>query len=58
MSSYPLDRRVAWKLPDRVVYHAAIRLTAYATVGRYSTTVVPELSAMDAVGRWEKDLLS
>lgn len=46
---------LAWNLPDRVVYHAAIRLVSYGTVGKYGNTVVPELGAMDAIGRWSDD---
>lgn len=44
---------LAWKLPKRLVYMAAIRLASFATVGRYSDTVVPELTAVDAIKRWE-----
>jgi hypothetical protein len=44
---------VAARLPKRLVYFASIRLIAYATTGKYGTTIVPELSAMDALQRWE-----
>ncbi len=44
---------IAWKLPKKVVYFAAIRLIAFATTGEYGSTVVPELGAMDAIRRWE-----
>lgn len=44
---------IAWKLPRCVVKWAAIRLVAHATQGKYSATVVPELTAMDAIQRWE-----
>jgi hypothetical protein len=44
---------LAWKLPRKLVMWAAIRLTAFATSGKYSNTVVPELTAMDAIARWE-----
>jgi hypothetical protein len=44
---------VVWRLlPRQVVYWAAIRLMAHATQGKYSTQVVPELTAMDALKRW------
>ena len=46
-------RWIVWKLPSDIVYWAAIRLVAHATQGRYSSTIVPELSAMDALKRWE-----
>lgn len=44
---------LAWKLPKCLVKWAAIRLFAHATHGQYSNTVVPELTAMDALQRWE-----
>jgi len=45
---------LAWKLPSTLVKWASIRLMAHATTGKYSETIVPELSAMDALGRWGK----
>ena len=44
---------LAWKLPRCLVMWCAIRLMAHATTGEHSDTVVPELSAMDALKRWE-----
>ena len=44
---------IAWKLPKRVVYWCAIRVTAHATTGDYSHQIVPDLTAMDAVQRWD-----
>ena len=44
--------KVAWVLPRRLVYWAAIRLIAHATTGQYSDQEVPRLSATDALGRW------
>jgi len=46
---------LAWRLPKKLVYFAAMRLIAFATQGEYGNTVVSELTAMDAVGRWEHD---
>lgn len=43
---------LAWKLPRRLVYFCAIRLMVSATAGKYSGTVVPELTAIDALKRW------
>ena len=43
----------AWSLPKWLVMWAAVRLIAHATTGKYGTTVVPELSAMDALKRWD-----
>ena len=45
-------RFVAWHLPRRLVYWASIRLLAHATTGQYSATVVPALTATDALARW------
>jgi hypothetical protein len=45
---------IAWKLPRWLVRWASVRMIAHATTGRYSTTVVPEISAMDALQRWEE----
>ena len=43
-----------WKLPRGIVYWCSIRLIAFATQGEYGNTIVPELSAMDALKRWDK----
>ena len=43
---------IAWHLPKPLVYWASIRLMAHATTGPYSSQVVPELTAMDALKRW------
>lgn len=45
---------VVWKLPRWLIYWCAIRLIAYATTGNHSNTIVPDLTAMDALGRWDK----
>ena len=44
---------LAGLLPKRIVYFAAIRLGVYATVGQYGNTIVPDLTFMDALKRWE-----
>jgi len=45
---------IAWKLPRKLVMWTTIRLIAYATSGEFGNTIVPELSAMDAVKRWDE----
>lgn len=45
---------IAWHLPRNLVKWCAIRLIAHATQGQWSTQVVPELTAMDALNRWER----
>ena len=44
---------VASRLPRRIVCLAAIRLVAFAASGKYKHQDVFELTAMDAIGRWE-----
>lgn len=44
---------IAYRLPKSIVYWAAIRLMCHGTQGVYSSQVVPELTAMDALKRWE-----
>lgn len=44
---------LVWKLPKSIVYWCTIRLIAYATTGKYGKTIVPELTAMDALKRFE-----
>lgn len=45
--------KFVWALPKPLVYWCAIRLMAHAATGQYSDQVVPELTAMDALKRWE-----
>lgn len=44
---------IVWRLPKTLVYFCALRLGANATTGKYGDTVVPDLTFMDALGRWE-----
>jgi len=48
-----LAMKIAWLLPKRVAMWAAIRVGANATQGEYSNQIVPELSFMDALKRWD-----
>ena len=45
---------IAWKMPRWLVYFCSVRLMAHATQGENGDTVVPELTAMDALKRWGK----
>lgn len=45
---------IAWRLPRRIASWAATRVIAHATTGKHSATVVPELTAMVALDRWNK----
>ena len=44
---------IVWKLPKRLIMWCYIRVAAHATQGKYWDTIVPELTMMDALGRWE-----
>lgn len=46
--------KCAWMLPRWLVKWAAIRMMANATTGKYATQVVPDLTAMDALKRWDE----
>jgi hypothetical protein len=46
--------QLAWWLPRRVVYFALIRGWAYATTGRYGSTIAPEVTADEVLRRWER----
>lgn len=45
---------LAWKLPKPLVERCFYRVVAHATVGKYDNTIVPELTAMEAIKRWDK----
>lgn len=40
-------------LPGWLIYWASICMIAHATTGKYSSTIVPNLTAMDALERWK-----
>ena len=45
---------LVWKLPRYLVKWCSVRLIAHATTGKYGSTIVPELSAMDALKRGDE----
>ena len=45
---------IAWRLPRTLVMWCAVRIGANATQGEYSSQVVPDLSFMDAMQRWDQ----
>ena len=45
---------IAWHLPRTLVMWCAVRVGSHATTGQYSSQVVPDLSFMDALKRWDK----
>jgi len=42
-------------LPKKLIYFCFMTVMAHSTTGKYSDTVLPGLSGMDAVGRYGKD---
>ena len=48
-----LKMSVAWHMPRWLVYWCAIRLNAHATTGQWGHQNVPELTALDALKRWD-----
>jgi len=47
-----IARSISFFLPREIAYWCAIRVFAHATTGKYSEQVVPDLTAMDALKRW------
>lgn len=45
---------IAWRLPRYLVMWCYMRVGAHATTGAFGNTIVPELSMMDAIKRWEQ----
>jgi hypothetical protein len=48
-----LQMLLAWLAPHWLVRWCGVRMGAHATTGRFGDQVVPELSMMDALQRWE-----
>lgn len=43
-----------WLLPRKIVYWSAIRVMVHATIPPlYGNQIVPDLTAMDALKRWD-----
>ena len=42
-------------LPKKLIYFCAMQLGAEVTTGKYSNTVVPELTLMDAIKRFSDE---
>ncbi len=54
MNKTKLALQVAHLMPRWLVYWCSIRLIGAATTGKYSSQVVPELTALVALHRWDK----
>ena len=46
---------IAWHIPVRIAMWTYVRVGAHATTGKHGNTVVPEITMMDALGRWTSD---
>lgn len=44
----------AWHMPKWLAYWCTVRLGVHATTGRFSDQVVPDLTYMDTLKRWER----
>jgi hypothetical protein len=49
-----IAQKIAWLMPKIVVKWCSLRLIANATQVKYSSQIVPELTAMDALSRWDE----
>ena len=47
--------RIAKLLPKTIIAACAMQVLAEATSGKYGSTLVSELSAMDAIKRYDKE---
>lgn len=45
--------KIAWWLPKKLVMWCYVRVGAYATTGIYGDTLVPEITMMEALKRWD-----
>jgi hypothetical protein len=43
-----------WLLPRWLVYWCSVRLMSEASTGKWGHQVVPELTALDALKRWDR----
>ena len=46
---------VRWFIPKRLMYFCFMSIMAHATTGKYSDTVVPDLTGLKAIARFSKD---
>lgn len=48
-----VQRKIAWLLPHSIVMWAFIRVVSHGTTGKWSRQVVPKLTAVEALKRWD-----
>ncbi|KKL99074.1 hypothetical protein LCGC14_1818080 [marine sediment metagenome] len=46
---------LAWQAPHNLVKWCSYRMAAHATQGIYGHCIVPEVTMMDALKRWDED---
>ena len=47
-------RWLADRMPSMLVYFCGVRIFAHATTGIYSDEIVPEVTMMEALMRWDE----
>ncbi len=47
--------KLAWLVPKNLAYWCAIRVGANASGAKYPTQIVPDLTFMDTLKRWEEN---
>jgi hypothetical protein len=45
---------LAWRLPRRLVYMAAVRLWSYATTGKYAGVESPTVGLVESLKAWDE----
>jgi len=55
MKAEKFKRWISGHLPKEIKYLTAIDVIIYATTGKYEDTLVPDLTAIDAIGRFGED---
>jgi hypothetical protein len=42
-------------MPKKLIYFTSMHVLGYATTGKYNTTIVPDITAMEAISRYGDD---
>lgn len=50
-----MKQLIAKLLPRWLVYECALRLIVNATMGKHSSQIVPDLTAIEALKRWHEE---
>jgi hypothetical protein len=49
-------RWLSRKIPEKIVMFSYFNVLSVATTGKYGDTIVPDLTAMDAIQRWGDEM--